>query len=271
MTSNLITIITPVHNAKKFINRLMCSVASQTYKNFQHILIDDCSIDGSYEILVEYAKKDPRIEVIKLTSNVGVVRARNFALNIAKGDFVTFLDVDDLWLPDKLLTQLTFMLKESVAISFTDYRHISEDGNFTGKLLKGPSKVGWHLLHMTRYVGCLTVMINRKFVPDFYFDESPIDYHSEDFLAWSKIIKKFGFAKRCPYDLARYSVTSNSRSSNGIKVAKLIWRLYRDIQKIPVHLSLIYFLFYSLFVSYKRLIYKPRYDSFEIDGKYWHL
>jgi teichuronic acid biosynthesis glycosyltransferase TuaG len=271
MTKNFVSIITPVYNAKKFLRRLFDNVSSQTHQNYEHILVDDGSIDGGYELIQKLSLGDPRVKVIRVEKNIGVVGARNLALKMAKGDFLAFLDADDLWLPNKLSVQLDFMRQNNIAISFTDYRYISQDGQLVGALLKGPAKINWHLHHMTRYIGCLTVMLDRKFVPDFYFDQLDVDYRSEDFYAWSKVIRLHGYASRCPHDLARYSVTENSRSSNGLRAATLVWDLYRNVESIPMFQSLIYFSSYIFFASFKRFFYKPKFKSFDIDGRSWIL
>jgi glycosyltransferase involved in cell wall biosynthesis len=271
MTENFVSIITPVYNARKFLSRLFDNVSSQTHQNYEHILVDDGSIDGGYELIQKLSLGDPRVKVIRVEKNIGVVGARNLALKMAKGDFLAFLDADDLWLPNKLSVQLDFMRQNNIAISFTDYRCISQDGQLVGALLKGPAKINWHLHHMTRYIGCLTVMLDRKFVPDFYFDQLDVDYRSEDFYAWSKVIRLHGYASRCPHDLARYSVTENSRSSNGLRAATLVWDLYRNVESISMFQSLIYFSSYIFFVSFKRFFYKPKFKSFDIDGRSWIL
>jgi len=253
----LISIITPAFNASKFLQRLVRCVQSQTFKNYEHIIVDDCSTDDSYQILNKLASEDHRIKILKLPKNGGVVVARNEAIAIAEGRYLAFLDADDLWLPIKLETQLEFMQKNSIAFSFSDYRFISEQGDKIGRRISGLNKIGWSLHHMTRYLGCLTIMIDRNIIQDFNFGDVSSEYRAEDFLAWSRIIKKYGPARRCPHDLARYSQVSNSRSSSGIVAAKSVWRLYRDIEEINTFTSAFYFLNYIAFSAMKRMICRP--------------
>jgi len=262
-----VSIITPLYNASKFIPRLLNCVVNQESINFEHIVVDDCSQDNSYELLTKAVLKYPFIKVIRLPVNSGPVVARNEAIKLASGKYLAFLDADDFWLPNKLATQVKFMEEHNAALSFTDYRFISEDGSFVGNRISGFNKIGWNLHHMTRYLGCLTIMVDREKVPDFQFPDISPAYRAEDFLAWSNIIKKTGPALRCPHDLARYAQVANSRSSLGYKAAKSVWQLYRGVEKIPLIKAIPYFIFYVFFAFFKRFLYRPKFISSDIDGE----
>ena len=262
----LISIITPTYNASHFLERVINSVRNQKFSNYEHIIVDDCSSDETWSILIKIASVDARIRIIRLPENLGVVKARNAAINLSVGRYLAFLDVDDLWMPDKLNLQLNFMIENKVILSFTDYRFVTEDGNRIGRLLIGPDSVGWSLHHMTRYLGCSTVMLDRKYCKNFSFGEISSECRAEDFLAWSKIIKKTGPAKRCPGDLTRYALVDNSRSSNGLKAAKTVWRLYREEEGISLIPAFVYFFIYILFSSFKRLICRPIWKREYIDN-----
>jgi teichuronic acid biosynthesis glycosyltransferase TuaG len=253
----VVSVITPLFNASRFIPRLIQSVQNQIGINYEHIIVNDCSTDNSLALLELIADYDKRIKIINLKNNFGVVHARNVAISNANGRYLAFLDADDIWMPNKLKIQINFMRENDAALSFTDYRFISEDGNKVGRLLRGPSRISWTLHHMTRYLGCLTIVVDREKCPDFSFGDVSFEYRAEDFLAWSKIIKNTGPAIRCPYDLARYAVVLNSRSSSGLEAAKSVWRVYREIEKINFILSLLYFVFYVIFSKIKRFYFRP--------------
>lgn len=264
----LISIITPVYNASHFLHRLINSVREQRGVSYEHIIVDDCSTDDSLAILMRLAEGDEKIKIIQFKKNLGVVEARNAAIAQAKGKYLAFLDADDIWLPDKLKIQSQFMQETSAALSFTDYRFISEDGSKIGRLLRGPNRINWPLHHMTRYLGCLTIMVNHEKCPDFSFGDVSSEYRAEDFLAWSKIIKQNGPAVRCPYDLARYAVVSNSRSSSGSRAAKSVWRLYRDIEGITLFPAIAYFVNYVAFATVKRIYCRPIWPRGVVDKKF---
>lgn len=259
MNNTLISIITPIYNSERYLSNLFNSVISQSYKNFELILIDDGSTDSSCIIIDKFKALDSRIRVIKLSKNSGVAFARSVGLKNANGDLVAFLDADDIWLPKKLEIQSSFMLKNNIKISYTDYRFISDDGHKIGLLVFGPNKIGWHLHHMTRFLGCSTVMINRDLFRSFTFDNWSHRIKAEDFLAWSKFISKYKFAYRCPFDLTRYTLVKGSRSSNGFLAAKSLWFVYRNIENISFPLASFYFLSYILFSSVKRIYAYPRF------------
>lgn len=262
----IVSIITPVYNAYKFLPRLLSSVRNQYGIAYEHILVDDCSQDDSYDFLNNAGLTDHRIKVIRLKKNSGPVVARNAAIKHASGKYLAFLDADDYWMPNKLSTQVKFMEDNEAVLSFSDYRFISEDGRLIGRRLSGFNKISWSMHHITRYLGCLTVMVNHHKVPDFQFPNITPAYRAEDFLAWSSVILKTGPALRCPYDLARYAQVANSRSSLGFRAAKSVWLLYRNIEKIPLIKAGFYFFSYAMFASYKRILFKPRFKSSLIDG-----
>jgi teichuronic acid biosynthesis glycosyltransferase TuaG len=257
----LVSIITPAHNAARFLERLVACVQQQREVSYEHVIVNDASTDDTASRLQQLAAIDPRIRVIHCSQNVGVVMARNLAIAEARGRFLAFLDADDVWLSEKLRCQTEFMLRTGAAISYTDYRFMSEDGKLIGRRLCGPRRIGWHLHHMTRYLGCLTVMVDRKKCPGFSFGTVSPEYRAEDFLAWSHLIREHGYAYRCPHDLARYAVVANSRSSNGTRAARSVWRLYREVEHLPVLPATFYFVAYALFASCKRLLCRPRWPA----------
>ena len=261
------SIITPVYNASKFLPRLLSSVGNQNGVTYEHILVDDYSQDDSYTLLNELALENSFMTVVRLSKKSGPVVARNEAIKHASGRYLAFLDADDYWLPNKLATQVKFMEENDAALSFSDYRFISEDGRLIGDRISGFNKIGWRLHHMTRYLGCLTIMVNREKVPDFKFPNINPGVRAEDFLAWSEIIRRTGPALRCPHDLARYAQVANSRSSLGLRAAKSVWEMYRVLEKIPLVRALPYFIAYVFFASFKRSWYRPRLESSVIDGE----
>jgi teichuronic acid biosynthesis glycosyltransferase TuaG len=268
----VVSIITPVFNAARFLPRLFESVKSQHGVAFEHILVNDCSTDNSLEILESYAGANPFVSIISMELNKGPVVARNLAIRSARGRYLAFLDADDYWLPNKLFVQTQFMEQSGAALSFSDYRCISEDGAYIGRRIQGPSSVGWSLHHMTRYLGCLTIMINRNRCPDFEFPDISPSIRAEDFLAWARVIAREGPALRCKHDLARYSVVRFSRSSGSIRAARSVWLLYRLVEGLSFFRASIYFGIYAVFTSIKRAWFKPRWNASQVDsalaGKY---
>ncbi len=252
-----VSVITPAYNASRFLARCLASVKSQGVE-CEHIVVDDCSTDNTVEVLDRLKLTNPQLVILRAARNAGPMEARNLAIHNARGRFLAFLDADDVWLPSKLNKQIGFMESRGAAISFTDYRFMTEDARLVGARIRGPSQIGWHLHHMTRYLGCLTVMVDRLLCPDFCFPTIRREIKAEDFLAWANIIREHGSAHRCPEDLARYSVVKGSRSSDGVGAAGTVWELYRNIERIPFPQAAAYFITYAAFTMAKRFICKPR-------------
>lgn len=91
----LLSVVIPTHNTEKYIERCLRSVVEQTYSNLEIVIVDDCSVDNTWEICNNLAKNDSRIKIVKLKDNVGPGAARNIGLAQASGEFVTFVDSDD--------------------------------------------------------------------------------------------------------------------------------------------------------------------------------
>ncbi|MCX6051226.1 MAG: glycosyltransferase family 2 protein [Campylobacterales bacterium] len=131
----LITIITPLYNAEKYIAKTIQSVINQTYIHWEMIIVDDCSTDASREIVKEYEKNDDRIILLEFSINFGgPARPRNKGLENANGKYMAFLDADDVWLPEKLQKQLNFIQTNNIDIVHTLANVIDENSIYQGFL-----------------------------------------------------------------------------------------------------------------------------------------
>ena len=117
-----VSIITPAYNASQFLSETIDSVVEQTFKDWEMIIIDDCSSDDTVSIATEYTKKDKRIKVVRNKDNCGVAATRNHGLDVATGEYIAFIDSDDLWLPEKLEKQVRFIKKGYSRLSRTTTR-----------------------------------------------------------------------------------------------------------------------------------------------------
>ena len=144
MLEELISIIVPVYNSEKFIGDTIKTVEQQTYKNWELILVNDCSTDNSTSIIEEQIKKDNRIKLINLQENSGAAIARNNGIEEAKGRYIAFLDADDFWDKEKLKEQISFMKENNYAFTFTGYEFSDENGKKTGKRVNVPEKLTYN-------------------------------------------------------------------------------------------------------------------------------
>lgn len=116
----LVSIITPVYNSEKYLEETILSVINQTYKNWELLLIDDCSIDNSYKIIEKYLA-DERIKYLRNERNSGPAVTRNVGLENSNGKYIALLDSDDFWKKDKLKNQVDFMMKNNLELSHGNY------------------------------------------------------------------------------------------------------------------------------------------------------
>lgn len=235
MREGLVSVITPTYNCGQFIGETIESVQKQTYKNWEMIIVDDCSTDNTKEIVEEYIKKDGRIQYYCLEQNSGAAVARTRAMQIADGEYMAFADSDDLWTEDKLEKQLEFMKKGSYAFSCTAYEQIDEDGKSLNKIIKTVSKTDYNRLLLDCPVGNSTVMYNVKKMGKF---EVPNIRKRNDDALWLQMLKKEKYIMGMPDVLMKYRIRKNSISSNKLKVIKYHWILYREIEHLGIFRSL---------------------------------
>ena len=222
----LVSIITPLYNAATFISQTLSSVQNQTYTNWELIIVDDASEDGGAKIVEDSARLDDRIKLIKSTKNQGAALCRNIATENATGDFIAFLDSDDLWSPKKLQKQLEFMLAENCTISYTSYLHIDEEGNSLDKRIKALSFLSYKKQHSNNYVGNLTGIYNASKLGKI---KAPNIRKRQDWAVWLEAIKRSGKpACGLQEDLAYYRVREGSISANKMNLIQYNFRFYKD-------------------------------------------
>lgn len=234
--SDLISIITPVHNAEDFVSECIESVRNQTYTNWEHILVDDCSSDRSAEIIKSYSNLDPRIKCIKLIKNSGAGIARNKAIEISKGTYIAFLDCDDLWYSDKLQKQRKYMKENNCFFSFSSYDKIDEDSVRVGKKVMAKPRISYRQALLKNPIGCLTAMYDVNFYGKQYM---PSIRKRQDYALWLKLLKKAD-AHGLPESLASYRVRKSSISSNKLSLLKYEWKIYREEEGLPFLKSAFY-------------------------------
>lgn len=240
----LVSIITPLHNGELYIIETIESVLSQTYQNWEMIIVDDCSSDRGPEIVKEYMGRDGRFKLFINQKNLGPALSRNKAIQASRGEYIAFLDSDDLWTVDKLETQLSFMLKESSPFTFTYYDQISEAGEFLKNVDQLPSKVDYLSSIKSNKIGCLTAIYSVDYFGKVFMENIA---KRQDYTLWLKLLKRVDYAYCVPSVLAHYRIRENSISSNKFKLVKYHWYIYRNIEKHSFIKSL-YFITNYIFV-----------------------
>jgi teichuronic acid biosynthesis glycosyltransferase TuaG len=246
MSTPLVSIITPAYNAERFLRATFASVQSQSFGDWEMIVVNDGSKDDTAGVGEALSKQDSRLK-FHSQKNAGPAAARNLALSKARGRFIAFLDSDDIWLPRKLETQLEFMTSKNAAISFTQYRRFIDEPSNTGRLIDVPETVTYRQLLSHNVIATLTTMVDR--------DQSgplqmPIAGY-DDFALWLSILKKgfpgFGLKQ----DLSRYRIVPGSVSSKKLRAAKWVWEIYRDHEHLTLPYAAFQFAQYAVKVSLK--------------------
>lgn len=244
-----VSVIMPAYNAEKYIAESVNSVLEQTYQDFELIIVDDCSGDRTYEMILDMQKKDSRIVVYKNPQNAGVAATRTFAISKAKGEWIAFLDSDDLWRNDKLEKQVGLIEgNKEIDISYTASAYINEEGKSFSYVLHAKEKVSYKELLKANIMSCSSVMVKKDIIQRIGMVRD--DMH-EDFTAWLLILREGRLAYGIDEPLLIYRLVGNSKSSNRVKSAKMIFNSYRYVGYNCLSATL-YMLRYSIYSISKR-------------------
>lgn len=240
----LVSIITPTYNSEAFIAQTIASVQSQTYQNWEMIIVDDGSVDNTAAIVVEKAKEDSRIIFIKMSENSGPAKARNAGIEKVSGKYMTFLDADDIWFPAFISTSINTIIKNDVFFVFSSYRRSNEKLEFVYSDFIVPQNVTYTDILKTNSISCLTAFIDieklgKKRMPDIF--------KRQDMGLWLQYLKEIPFAYGIQQPLAIYRIRENSLSRNKSKLLKYQWQFYREVE----HLSVLQSAYYMINWMYK--------------------
>ena len=226
----LVTVITPLFNAQDFIGETIESVLDQTYQNWEMIIVDDCSTDNSRDIVKKYEAKESRIKLIELEKNFGgPARPRNVGLDISKGDYLAFLDADDIWLKNKLQVQINEMLVNNLDFTSTDSKFIDDNSIDTiinkHKIViffkKIKRKATLSDVIKGNFISTSSAIVSKNFISK--FDENKDFIGVEDMYLWMKILNEKNVRYKYITDkLIKYRVSSTSLSERGVNQKQAI-------------------------------------------------
>lgn len=253
MSNPYFSIITPVFNGKDFIDDYIYSLLSQTFEDWEAIIVDDNSTDCSISKVLSFAKKDSRFKLLSSTSFLrsssfkGPYHPRNVALSVAKGKYICFLDIDDYWFPSKLYVQHQAIISDPTTLVLIS-RYYKADSSLTKGYLKPiisfiPVKyqiLFWNPIPM------LTSCVRFDIIKHIRF--SPI--HHEDFVFWHKVFSAMpkGRVSICSEPLAIYRSSQCSVSSDKRMVLRW-WLECFIVFGYPIYIAL-FFLIIKLFAEF---------------------
>ncbi|OBU32396.1 glycosyltransferase family 2 protein [Photobacterium phosphoreum] len=218
----LVSVIMPAFNAEKTVVKAIESVIGQTYLNIELVITDDNSTDDTVNIIKQYCNIDHRIVYLKNSNGKGSSNARNNSIKHSSGDFISFLDSDDIWHPKKLELQIEAMNKNNCLASHSSYYRVDESGNNIS-LVKPREKVTYKDMLTHNHIGNLTGIYNSKVLGKFY--QKNIGH--EDYEMWLRILSKTDSISVLE-PLASYTVSTNSLSANKLKAAKWHYNILRN-------------------------------------------
>lgn len=253
MIDGLVSVIMPSWNTSNFIAESIQSVIDQTYENWELIIVDDCSTDNTDEVVAKF--KDKRIRYFKNEKNSGAALSRNRALREARGEWISFLDSDDLWNSDKLEHQINFMNKHGYTLSYTEYEKIDEESKPLRIYVSGPEKVNKHKMYNYDYIGQLTMMYSAK---EFGLIQIKDIKKNNDYAIRLQLYKK---SDTCAYllkeNLAKYRVRKVSISHDKFRRKfKSHYDLFHKCDEKPAVISAWYTCWNMFYGVMKKSIYE---------------
>ena len=232
MTTGLVSIITPCYNGEKYIAQTIDSVIAQTYKEWEMIIVDDGSKDGSADLVRKYMESEPRIKFIQ-QANAGSAAARNNGIRNCEGQYIALLDADDLWEPEFLEEQIKFMKEKNATCVYCSYKCIDEDSNEILSPVICKEEITTKDMMITNYIGCLSGLYDSSKHGKVYLREE-LKSMRDDYAYWLDIVKLDDKAYGNQKILARYRVLANSTTGNKKKLIGTQYKFYREYLKLGV-------------------------------------
>ena len=230
--TDLVSIITPCYNGEKYIAQTIDSVIAQTYKEWEMIIVDDGSKDGSADLVRKYMESEPRIKFIQ-QANAGSAAARNNGIRNCEGQYIALLDADDLWEPEFLEEQIKFMKEKNATCVYCSYKCIDEDSNEILSPVICKEEITTKDMMITNYIGCLSGLYDSSKHGKVYLREE-LKSMRDDYAYWLDIVKLDDKAYGNQKILARYRVLANSTTGNKKKLIGKQYKFYREYLKLGV-------------------------------------
>lgn len=240
--TNLVSIIMPAYNAERTIPQAIESILCQTYTQWELIVVDDASTDGTGKIVQGYAARDSRIHVLCREENRGVSEARNLALQSAGGQWIALLDSDDAWHPEKLEKQLALAAAKDSQLVFTGSGYMDADGTPLSWTLRVPETVDYRRLLKQNVISNSSALVRKSL-----YERCQViaDEAHEDFCCWLTCLRSGIVAHGIDEPLLIYRLSPGSKSGNKLRSARMAWNSYR-IMGLSLPAAAYYMLWYTV-------------------------
>ncbi len=234
-----VSIIMPNYNGSRFIEKAIRSIMTQTYQDWELVLMDDCSKDDSLEIANKLAGEDQRIKVNQNPQNSGTAKTRNNALRKASGDYIAFLDSDDWWEPEYLNEQIKLLKDSSADLVYCNYTMVDENGKFIKNINKYRAQLTYKDNLWSNHIGQLAGLFKRSAAPNVFYDES-LGSIKDDYAFWLDVLKNCKYGVGNNKTLAHYRVFSGSITSGKHKLVAPHFKLLYKRQNLGLLKSSLY-------------------------------
>lgn len=222
MNEPLISVIMPAYNCAATIRDAIESVLCQQVR-LELIVIDDCSREDLTQALAPY-RVDPRVKYIRNEENLGAAQSRNRGVALAEGDYIAFLDADDIWAPEKLTKQLALLEQTGAVLCATARELMTPEGKCTGRVIPVKETITYKELLKHNSINCSSVVMKAEAARRFPMEHE--DSH-EDYILWLKLLQKYGSACAVNEPLLKYRLSSSGKSGSKLKSAKMTFKAYR--------------------------------------------
>ena len=238
-----VSIIMPYYKKKEFVAIAIESILSQTYQDFEVIIVYDDENLEDFNYIKNFENNDLRIKVIKNKSKVGAGISRNIGIKNSSNKFIAFLDCDDVWKKNKLQNQISYMNENKIDFSFTAYDIVDYSNKKIGER-KAKKILNFSDLIKSCDIGLSTVVLKRELINDDCKFASLIT--KEDYVLWLNIAKKNVQLYGINDTLVQWRKLDNSLSSNTIQKLKDGFKVYNKYMNYNKIISIIYLLRLSL-------------------------
>ncbi|AYL66674.1 glycosyltransferase [Citrobacter cronae] len=240
MESEKVSVIMPVYNGKSTVVQSIDSILNQTYKNIRLYIIDDCSTDGTLNLLESLYSTNSKVVICRNNKNLGVAKTRNVGIEKSQGEYIAFCDSDDLWSETKLEKQLNILDAGGIDVVCANYSTINMKGEKIAEV-NAPQFITYKMMLGKNYIANLTGIYNAKKLGKFY--QKSIGH--EDYLMWLEILRATNYAQCIQEYLAQYRVSRESLSANKLVAARWTWNIYRRELRLSIFPALYFFSQYA--------------------------
>ena len=243
---SLVSIIMPYYKKINFIEKTYYSIINQTYENYELLIIYDDLDLSEYENLIKLTKNNKKVRIFKNKKNIGAGLSRNLGIKNSKGEYISFIDADDIWNKDKLSAQIKFMKKNNYFFSYTNYSK-----QYKNKIIevRAKNEINYNDILKSCEIGLSSVILKKDIISENLF---PKIKTQEDLAAWLKIMRYNNLqAYNINQNLVTWNYDDKSLSSNNFQKIKDAYKVFNHFENFSIIKS-IYHLIILSFNSLKR-------------------